>query len=55
MFGIFAVVCLAPFCLFGAAKDGLRLVGVAKVDITPDYPVRLTGYASRKTESQGVA
>jgi neutral ceramidase len=30
-------------------------VGVAKVDITPDGPIRLTGYASRKTESEGVA
>ncbi len=30
-------------------------VGVAKVDITPDYPVRLSGYGSRRTESEGVA
>ena len=30
-------------------------VGVARIDITPDYPVRLTGYASRTTESEGVA
>ena len=29
--------------------------GVARVDITPDCPIRLTGYASRKTESEGVA
>jgi hypothetical protein len=29
-------------------------VGVAVVDITPSYPVRLTGYGSRKTESEGV-
>ena len=29
-------------------------VGVAKVDVTPGYPVRLSGYASRKAESQGV-
>lgn len=25
------------------------------MDITPDYPVRLSGYAARKTESEGVA
>jgi hypothetical protein len=31
------------------------LVGVAKVDITPDTPVRMYGYASRKTESEGIA
>src|SRR5262249_6002254 len=29
-------------------------VGVAEVDITPDYPIRLTGYGNRKTESEGV-
>ncbi len=33
----------------------LRPVGVARVDITPDYPVRLAGYAVRKSESNGVA
>jgi hypothetical protein len=31
------------------------LAGVAKVDITPDQPVRMYGYASRKTESEGIA
>jgi hypothetical protein len=30
-------------------------IGVAAVDITPDYPVRLVGYESRKTESDGIA
>lgn len=30
-------------------------VGVAKVDITPQMPVRMYGYAARKTESEGVA
>lgn len=30
-------------------------IGVARVDITPDHPVRLVGYASRTTESEGVA
>lgn len=29
-------------------------VGVARVDVTPDYPVRLHGYLARKTESEGV-
>ena len=32
-----------------------RLVGVAKVDITPDYAVRLSGYGGRREESEGVA
>jgi hypothetical protein len=31
------------------------LAGVAKVDITPSQPVRMYGYASRKTESEGIA
>jgi hypothetical protein len=30
-------------------------VGVAVVDITPGYRIRLTGYGSRQTESEGVA
>jgi len=30
-------------------------VGVATVDITPTYPVRLVGYSDRKSESAGVA
>jgi len=30
-------------------------IGAAVVDITPDYPVRLTGYGNRLKESEGVA
>ena len=33
----------------------LILVGAAKIDITPDYPVRMAGYGSRMKESEGVA
>ena len=29
-------------------------IGVAKIDVTPADPIRLTGYASRKTNSSGV-
>src|SRR4051812_41740791 len=29
-------------------------IGVAVVDITPETPIRLTGYGDRKTESEGV-
>ena len=29
-------------------------VGLAKVDITPEYPIRLSGFSSRQTESEGV-
>ena len=38
----------------GRSTAGLIPVGVAKVDVTPDYPVRLPGYAGRKTESEGI-
>ena len=30
-------------------------VGVAKVDVTPNYPIRLNGFGSRRTESEGVS
>src|SRR6266571_2540113 len=29
-------------------------VGVAAVDITPNYPVRLSGFGFRRTESEGL-
>ncbi|MBI3848929.1 MAG: neutral/alkaline non-lysosomal ceramidase N-terminal domain-containing protein [Verrucomicrobia bacterium] len=32
-----------------------RPIGVAKIDITPDYPIRLSGYGNRRKESEGVA
>ncbi len=35
-------------------KDEVFQIGVAKADITPEYPIRLSGYAVRKTESDGV-
>lgn len=42
--------------LLAATAEGAELpVGVAGVDVTPGYPVRLTGYGGRKTESEGVA
>jgi putative membrane-bound dehydrogenase-like protein len=30
-------------------------IGVAKQDVTPDYPIRLNGFAARKTESDGIS
>jgi putative membrane-bound dehydrogenase-like protein len=36
------------------ATNGIFQVGAARIDITPDYPIRLTGYAVRKTESEGI-
>ncbi len=52
----------AAFVLIGLAGERLSAgaaetipVGVARIDITPDHPVRLAGYASRQAESAGVA
>ena len=36
------------------AKNNLIQIGVAEVDITPDYPIRLSGYGSRREESDGI-
>src|SRR5437773_509229 len=39
----------------GLSADGTWSVGVARVDITPDYPIRLSGYGNRRVPSEGVA
>ena len=39
--------------ILAADKTQVFEIGVAKIDITPGYPIRLTGYAVRKTESEG--
>src|SRR5215468_3983082 len=36
------------------AESATYDVGVAAVDITPDYPVRLNGFGGRRTESEGI-
>ena len=40
--------------LHKADRDNVIQVGVAEVDITPDYPIRLSGYGSRRAESEGI-
>lgn len=35
-------------------NENLIEVGVAQIDITPDYPIRLNGYGSRRTVSEGI-
>ncbi|MEW6302268.1 MAG: neutral/alkaline non-lysosomal ceramidase N-terminal domain-containing protein [Verrucomicrobiota bacterium] len=40
---------------FTPAAETQYLAGVARVDITPDYPVRLSGYGNRRAESDGIA
>lgn len=37
------------------AQDAKAIpIGVARIDVTPEMPIRMTGYAGRKTESDGV-
>lgn len=50
-FLVLTLLCLARLSF---AAEPARLVGVAKVDITPDYPVRLSGYGSRRTPFETV-
>jgi hypothetical protein len=50
---VLSAISFSPFFSSGAEKH--QSIGVAKIDITPDYPVRLAGYAARKSESEGVA
>src|ERR1051326_60921 len=50
---LFAHLAAQP-ALSAGAEGPPRLIGVAKVDVTPSEPIRLTGFASRKTNSTGV-
>src|SRR3954451_1836583 len=47
------VYCLSTCANAAVPKDAIP-VGVAKIDITPDYPIRLSGFGNRRTESEGV-
>jgi hypothetical protein len=50
-------ILIVMLCLFGglpAPAAAAVPVGVASVDITPDYPVRLSGYGSRRDVNKGV-
>lgn len=53
----FAVAYIIPFSatIFAAEKESTRQIGVAKVDITPDYPIRLNGYLGRNVEATNAA
>lgn len=47
--GIFWVVSLSV-----TAKEQSIAVGAAQIDITPEYPIRLSGFGFRRTESEGI-
>lgn len=54
-FSMVAFCCTAAMAFAADDSGKLMPVGVGQVDITPDGPIRLCGYASRKVESVGVA
>jgi hypothetical protein len=37
-----------------SAENPALPIGVARMDVTPDYPIRLTGYAARRQMSEGL-
>src|SRR5690349_2141544 len=47
-------VALVLFVVITATVHAEMRIGVAKVDVTPDYPIRLNGFAPRKSESDGI-
>lgn len=49
-----AALLISAAFLWSAAAQAAQ-IGVAKVDTTPDYPVRMAGYADRVKESEGIA
>jgi len=48
------IACWVVFLLPTVARAADLQVGVAKVDATPTTPIRLSGYAARKSESEGI-
>ncbi|HIQ20029.1 MAG TPA: hypothetical protein EYH34_02160 [Planctomycetes bacterium] len=60
LWGLLGAVLLAAALVWSQRAGGAEAartvpVGVAKIDITPRWPVRMYGYAARKIESEGVA
>ena len=45
----------SPRSSASAGDEALIRIGVARIDIAPDCPVRLHGYGGRRTNSEGVA
>lgn len=53
-FFIFASAALFVSITTARSEEAIYSVGIAKIDVTPDYPIRLNGYLSRKSESDGI-
>ncbi len=50
-----AVLAVQLLCSSWVESADVYNVGVAVVDITPDYPIRLNGFGNRREESEGVS
>ncbi|MDZ4290282.1 MAG: neutral/alkaline non-lysosomal ceramidase N-terminal domain-containing protein, partial [Prosthecobacter sp.] len=50
-----SLFCGPDFLRAAESGNDPRDIGVAKVDITPEYAIRLSGYGNRREESEGVA
>ena len=55
VFPVLALCALLAAVFFWNRPVDSRWAGVARADVTPDSPVRLTGYAARPSASTGVA
>ena len=53
--GLLLAVLWLPSVARAQSVDALREVGVARMDITPDFPVRLNGYYGRNAEATNAA
>ena len=53
-FSLCAALVATVFCLPGNAASAAWNAGAAKINITPAYPVRLSGYGNRTSEFEGV-
>ncbi|MAG93846.1 MAG: dehydrogenase, partial [Planctomycetaceae bacterium] len=55
---LLGVVCvllaMTPSTACAQGQSAVYQVGVSKVDVTPDYPIRLNGFGFRREESEGV-
>ncbi len=54
LLGLFLRMTLLGAALPEATIDAPIPIGVAQLDMTPEYPVRLNGFGHRRTESEGV-
>jgi putative membrane-bound dehydrogenase-like protein len=51
---LMSIVALATVNHIAVVADDVYNVGVAKIDITPQYPIRLNGFGFRREECEGI-